>query len=873
MTQNVVSIETIIESKTKLTPMMAQYAEIKKNYQDSILLFRMGDFYEVFFEDAHKASQVLNIALTHRGKIGEYKIPMAGIPHHAANTYIDRLTSAGLRAAICEQVEDPKASKGIVKRAVTQVVSPGMPYDVDRAEANQNQYMVTVCHSRNIFYLALLDYTTGDFIGTTAATELELIEKIALYSPKEVISFLGQWENYPQMENFLKDRSILNTHLSLEHFDPKINHLYIEKLIKNYKKDTVLQETPEVLNAVSALSYYVCSTQKQENYVHIRPFRMEQVEGYLKIGLNTLKGIEIFPKSKETYKDSLLGFFDRAKTSMGSRELKRIFTRPLTDLSKIEQRQNIISTFISDTDLLKEIRESLTGIRDIERVMAKVSNRKANGADLLNLAHAISVYNTLWKKLSSLGPEVHEKLTTNVLKKLTTLAARLSATLNDEIGANLEKGNLIRPGADKKRDRLFKLTQNTAQTIVELENHYKEISGVTKLRIKHNNVFGYFIEISKGQSDKAHKSFVRKQTLVNCERYTTDELSKLEKEILHAKDKLYHLERKIFNDLLADVTALSKELLNLSRSFGKLDTLCALAWVARVEDFYKPEISDNKKILKIEGAWHPLIKNNIQDLFIPHDLELNSDKYFGLITGPNMAGKTTVMREMAIIQFLAQIGSFVPAKKAELGICDYIFSRLGANDDIVNGQSTFMVEMSETASILRHATDKSFIILDEVGRGTSTYDGMSIAWALVEHFANETKALCLFSTHYHELIDLVNDIDSAKNLTVETINHKGEVKFLYRLIEAGASQSFGLYVAKLAGVPKTVLKRSERILRELEKNHKLESNKMDLDQLSLFENQDQTSTIELDLKNLDVMNMTPLEAINKLYQIQSELKH
>ncbi len=877
-----VSLQTVLDSGQKLTPMMEQYSEVKINYPDTIVFFRMGDFYELFFEDAVRASQLLSITLTHRGKVGDFKIPMAGIPHHAASTYVDRLSSQGIKVAIAEQVEDPKEAKGIVKRAVTQIVSPGMPFDLDRSDSKSHFFMASfVKYNNGPFYLVLLDYTTGEFIGHSLSDKESLFEKLKNYSPKELIVYPGQLSK--ETQELADQMGSTITRVPEELFDIENTEIYLDKILPGFKKDKILKTHGDIHDALGALAYYVCSTQKLENFYHIRPFKMISDDEFLGVSDNTLKGIEILPRSKETWNISLLAHMNKTKTAIGLRTLKRLFMEPLKNLKRIQERQETIKFLFANPDLMEEVREILLEVRDIERIVAKTTTQKINAGDFLNLANSIKAYKDLEKVLPLTKLRAISKLSKKELTVLEELSNSIVKTINDEVGATLEKGNLIKKGANKKRDRLAGLLNQSADKIVELENKYKKLCGINNLRIKHNNVFGYFIEISKGQSKNAHKSFVKKQTLVNCERYMTPELEELEKELVTAKDKLQTLEREIYRDLIDQVVQHTSALGNLSSVLGMIDSFQSLAWTAYKEEFIQPEIQDKNQVFEVTQAWHPLIKKNLNELFVPHDISLNSKKYFGLITGPNMAGKTTVMREMAIIQFLAQIGSFVPAKKAKLGVCDYLFSRLGASDDIVNGQSTFMVEMSETATILRHATEKSFIILDEVGRGTSTYDGLSIAWALVENFVKNTKALCLFSTHYHELIELADELDHAQNFTVETINNDGDVKFLYRLLEEAASQSYGVHVAKLAGLPPLILHRSEEILRGLETDTPKKeiaptvSNQDYQDQLSIF-NFDTSSlttgeeaALE-DLKSIDLLNLTPIKALLKLEELVNGVK-
>jgi DNA mismatch repair protein MutS len=882
------TLNEIVDQGIKLTPMMAQYYTIRNEYEGTILFFRMGDFYEVFFEDAFLTGKLLNITVTHRGKLGEYKIPMAGMPHHAASTYIDRLTSQGYKVAICEQVEDPKLAKGIVKRAVTQVVSPGIPYDLEKINASENSYILSGHVDKNHFYLAALDFTTGEFKGFKSKSLEEFLDHIRMLNPKEFIASMGQWENYPELDDVLTRTGTLITHLSEEYFTEKFTTLYIEKLIPTYKRDQIIKVNKAILGPIGALGYYVSSTQNIEDFIQVKAFQMISEDGLLKITRPTLMGLEILPKTRETYQDSLLGFLDKTQSALGKRKLRQILEGPLTDISEISKRQQMISYFLDHSDKHEDIRDELSMVRDLERILAKMSTQKSTAQDLVNLSKSVKV----WEKIQSILKTDLKKsfsalptLKTNELNLLKDLSQEIDATINDEIGASLDKGNLIRTGSSKKRDKLWKLTNNTNEALLALEQRYRDETGISKLRVKSNNVAGYFIEISKSHTDKVPKYFDRRQTLVNAERYTTEELTEFEKEILSSKDKLERLERQIFKDLVSKISSKAKTIQTFGELLALIDCFQSLAWVSFQEDFVKPVIAEKKKILNITGAWHPLIKSIIREQFVCHNINFHKDKFFGLITGPNMAGKTTVMREMAIIQILAQVGCFVPCEIAELGICDYLFSRLGASDDILRGQSTFMVEMAETAEIIRHATDRSLIILDEVGRGTSTYDGLSIAWALVEHFIDTTKALTLFATHYHELIDLVAKKNGAVNLTVDISNDNGNVNFLYNLVEKGASQSFGIYVAKLAGLPGPILQRSQEILHNLEQEpasdkkiiKEFSEEKTDAGiQLGFFNESEinipeYLSKIEEELIDTDLLHITPLKALIKLNELKDTL--
>lgn len=870
------TLDQIIAKGVKLTPMMQQYATIKNKHREHLLLFRMGDFYEVFFEDAVKTTKILNIALTHRGKLGDTPIPMAGIPHHAAPTYIDRITGAGLKVAICEQVGDPKA-KGIVKREVTQICSPGIPFDLDKMESKENNYIISTLFSNERYLLIAFDFTNGDFFGQSFEYKEQFIDAIRLLAPKELITYMGQWEGFGEFNDYYNHHSVLKTHLSMEYFEKENTHVFLEKLIPGFERDRTLNDFPEVLSPIGALAYYLCSTGQAEHYFHIRPFKMFNDSETLKVSSYTLQGLEILPKSRDNYKDSLLGFLDCCRSSMGSRALKKQIIKPFFNKTKIKERQDLVEYLIQNSDSLFVIRESMDELRDLDRILSKISTKKANSSDLLSISSAMAVFHDLKEEIEKFPKKSLPEISSKEEAVLTELQELLQNAVNDEIGVTLEKGNFFNKGYHKKRDKLARMSTNVDEELVSLETKYREETGIQKLRIKNNNVAGFFIEISKNQSDSVPKYFDRRQTLVNSERYTTEELTQFEKEIINTKDKLLALDRELYLGLLDKVNEKATLIQKLAHFFGTLDAVAALSWVSFRENFSRPTIVA-KKHVELKGAWHPMIKANIAGQFIHHDLLLNEQVYFGLITGPNMSGKTTVMREVAIIQVLAQLGCFVPAQKAKLGLCDQLFSRLGASDDILKGQSTFMVEMSETAEIIRHATDKSMIILDEVGRGTSTYDGMSIAWALVEYLVAQTKAIGLFATHYHELIDLANELKAAKNLTVETSGNKDNVQFLYRLIEKGASQSFGIYVAKLAGLPPTLLHRANSILDNLETQQTKPIKEEQLvipgflDDEPVTKQSHFSEKIEQEMKDLNIYELTPLDVMNWLSEKQSELR-
>ncbi len=868
-----IMLDDAVEKGVKLTPMMSQYYNIKKEYKDMLLFYRMGDFYELFFEDAIEASKILNITLTKRGKVAELEIPMAGIPHHAAPNYIDRLTGIGKKVAIAEQVEDPKLAKGIVKRQVTQVATPGIPYDYDKLNENSVNFIGSCFYQNNKYGLALIDYTTGDFLGFSFDDEESLLKRIELISLKEFLIFHDQFSNKHIIHSLLSRKKTLVTFLPKETFDPSYNEIYIDQLIPQYKKDKTLSQESHLFPSLSALAYYVCTTQSNDEIAHLKPFKLESLHHVMNISYDTLTGLEILPKAQGDYQNSLLGFLDHTKSAVGKRFLRRAFTQPLTNQTHIEQRQDQIETLIDKISSIEEIRSQIDELRDIERILAKLTTNKISASDMLNLANSVELYNSINKTLKN------DSLTLDLPKifkvsKLKDLSKDIKMALSDEIGASLDKGNLIKDGFSTKRDKLHKTLSKSTDNILKLEENFRKSTGIPTLKIKFNNVAGYFIEVSKSHIGKLPKTFSRRQTLVNCERYSHEELTVFEEQLMKAKAKLYKVEAEIFEDLKLEIKSNVTPLQELSFWFGTLDFLQCLSWSAYQNNYSRPEIS-SEQCVQISNGHHPLIKKSLKDQFVEHSIDLRSDCYFGLITGPNMSGKTTVMREVAIIQFLMQIGSFVPAKKAKLSITDFIFSRLGASDDITRGQSTFMVEMSETSEILRHATSKSLILLDEIGRGTSTYDGLSIAWSLVEYFILKVKATTLFSTHYHELIELVDSFTHAKNLTVRTLDVNGDIKFLYELIEQGAAQSFGINVAKLAGLPSEVVYRASEVLKGLEEKDSHQSNNQkktnqlemfDLPKDSVFE--EKYNKLKKSVDQIDVMNQAPLKTLAQVQKLQ-----
>ena len=875
------TLDNLVKSGAKLTPMMSQYYEIKKENKDKIVLFRMGDFYEVFFEDAKELAKILNIAQTHRGKIADTPVPMAGIPHHAAANYVDRLTSVGKRVAICEQIQDPKDAVGIVKRAVTQVVSPGIPYDLNQADQAQNFYLASCYMDNNLFSLCFIDFSSGKFFGFDQQTVDDAINLLEKYRPKEIVLYPGQFARLRTLEQKIDQLEILRNILSEDYFLPSNSDYELSRFVPNYRQDKIIGPRISLQKALCGLTNYFGNTQGQVDLNHIEQFKLVPTDKFMKASGQTLTGLEVLPRDYQTRQSSLLGYCDKTKTAMGKRHLKKLFMHPHKDIKTIENRQNVIESLILSAEKSRDLRDQLSEIRDIERVLTKITLGKGTSHDLLSFSNSFDAYKNIKPILDSLNlrKELASKMNAEADKKLSCLSKIFQDTFNDDPGASLEKRNLIKKGFHTQRDRLWELSENSEQSFNQLETKYLEQTDIPKLKIKRNNIHGHFIEVSKTHSNKIPSYFVRRQTLVNSERYTTDELSSLDKDALVAKERLQSVEREILTKNFESFKNESKLVITFCRFIEEVDVLQSLAHIAYLENWSKPKMTSRGQNFKMIGAWHPLIKKSIGETFVTHDLELNKDCYFGLITGPNMAGKTTVMREVAIIQILAQIGSFVPAKEVETSICDYVFSRLGASDNIQQGQSTFMVEMSETAEITRHATKNSLVILDEIGRGTSTYDGLSIAWSLVNFFNNKIKCRTLFATHYHELIEVIDRLKTAKNLTVRTKKEGENIHFLYELIEQGANQSFGIYVAKLAGLPTSVLVEAQNILHKLETGKKEEPN----NQLSFFDgpakeevkaepliNNNEVEALNY-LKELNINALTPIDSLLKIKELQERL--
>ncbi|MGU9142551.1 DNA mismatch repair protein MutS [Clostridium perfringens] len=808
----------------KLTPMMRQYFEIKENYKDCILFFRLGDFYEMFFEDAETAARELELVLTGRDCGLEKRAPMCGIPFHASNSYIGRLVAKGYKVAICEQVEDPKFAKGIVKRDVIKVITPGTYTDSSFVEETKNNYIMTIYADleRNRCSLAITDISTGDFLATEGELEKGVIlDEISKFNPKEII-LLDSLD-----QELIKDITLTTPALisrkPIEYFEENF-----EEVLNNQFGEKSNSLSLMVKKSSNALVKYILDTQKI-SLTNINDIEVYSLVDFMTIDLSSRRNLELTENLREkSKKGSLLWVLDKTETSMGSRMLRRWIEEPLVNKEKITLRLNAVEELFNDLSLNDSLKEALHDIYDIERILGKISNKNANAKDLIALKTSIgkipNVKGIIENCTSSLLNDYY-----NNLDDLRYIYELLEKSIKEDPSLTLKDGDLIKDGFNSEIDELRLAKTNGKDWISSLENREREFTGIKSLKVGFNKVFGYYIEISKANySSIPEGRYIRKQTLANAERFITPELKEIEEKLLGASEKLCSLEYDIFLDIRNEVENHIDRLKTTAKIIAELDCISNLAFVALENDFIKPEINEDGET-KIENGRHPVVEKVIpKGEFIPNDTIINKDdNQLLIITGPNMAGKSTYMRQVAIITLMCQIGSFVPASKANISVVDKIFTRIGASDDLAGGKSTFMVEMWEVSNILKNATENSLVLLDEVGRGTSTYDGLSIAWSVIEYICKNKNLRCktLFATHYHELTKLEGEIHGVRNYSVAVKEVDNNIIFLRKIIEGGADQSYGIEVAKLAGIPDEVINRAKEILETLE----MESSKDNLD--------------------------------------------
>ncbi|MHC4554329.1 MAG: DNA mismatch repair protein MutS [Planctomycetota bacterium] len=869
------------KTEEKLTPAMKQFHHFKQKYPDAVLFFRMGDFYETFHEDARTVSRVLGLVLTSRGKSAGNPIPLAGLPYHAVDGYLKKMLQAGYKVAVCEQVEDPKKAKGVVKRDVVRVVTPGTLTDDMLLDAKEDNYLCAISLGRKDAALSWVDISTGHFY-VQQVTESKIVDEVLRLGPREVLlaECRGQLFEAEQKKMIKQIEQLTGAVITerpgwfFDSFRAK------EKLLKHFQTNTLegfgIADDFEGIRAAGAILEYLDETQKTA-LGHITSIRLRQPMQYLQIDPTSLRSLEVLRTIRgESAKGTLLEAIDQTATGMGSRMLRAWVCMPLRQVNAIEARQDAIAELISDDALSADIRKQFKHIADTERIVARISTYRTTPKDLvalgITLATIPQVRTTLANCSVALLKDLHSRC-----DSMDELADLLNRAIEQEPPSHMRDGGVIRTGYNEELDKLRSIAKDGKTWLAEYQQREIQRTGIERLKIGFNKVFGYYIELNHRDSDKAPAEYVRKQTIKNAERYITDELKKYEEQVLGARDKGLELELSLFEQVRHETTKYIRRLQALAQVLATLDCLASLAYLARQNHYIRPKITEGKELNIIEGK-HPVLAQILGAEFVPNDVNLSDDgKDLAIITGPNMAGKSTYIRQVALLVLLAQTGSFIPAKKAQIGIVDRIFTRVGASDELIRGQSTFMVEMTETANILNNATDKSLVILDEVGRGTSTYDGLSLAWAITEHLANEIHCRTLFATHYHELTELGQLLVNVKNLNVAVREWAGDVVFLHKIVPGGTDKSYGVHVAKLAGVPKSILTRSNEILKDLENTfakeaagEHLSKNKTTDDEQMLFV-QKHKSVLDK-LNGLDVNTLTPIEAINLLAEIQQEMQ-
>ncbi len=868
-----------------VTPMMQQYLDMKEQYKDCILFFRLGDFYEMFFKDAEVASRELEITLTGKDCGLEERAPMCGVPFHAADTYISRLINKGFKVAICEQVEDPALAKGLVKREVIRIVTPGTVVDSSMLDEKKNNYLLSIYRNKLYFGIAAVDVSTGEFSKTKVTfgnTLNKLIDEIAKFSPSEIITNNELYKDDALSSMLRKRFGAYISSFEDEYFEDK----YSCKKLKDKFKDIEINETSYDYsnNAAGALLEYLEQTQKV-NLEHIQTLNSYSMEEYMIIDASTRRNLELCETMREKQrKGTLLWVLDRTMTSMGGRTLRKWVELPLINLEDINDRLNSVAEFKDKFMLRMELRELLKRVYDIERLMGKIILGNANCRDLIALKNSIGQIPYIKNILGDCCADFNI-IKNSQLDPLDDIFELIEASISEDSPVSVKEGGIIKAGYNEEVDKYREATTKGKGWIAELESTEREKTGIKNLKIGFNRVFGYYIEVTKSNYAQVPEGYIRKQTLANCERYITQELKEIEESVLGAEEKVIDLEYKIFIEIKEQIAASVKRIKSSATALSELDAVISLSEVADRENYCMPEISDDM-LIEINEGRHPVVEKTIDSgSFVPNDTIIDDDENrLAIITGPNMAGKSTFMRQVALIVLMAQIGSFVPATSAKIGIVDRIFTRVGASDDLSSGQSTFMVEMSEVANILKNATGRSLLILDEIGRGTSTFDGLSIAWSVIEYISDAEKmgARTLFATHYHELTELEGKLTGIKNYYIAVKEKGDDITFLRKILRGGADDSYGIQVAKLAGVPQPVIDRAKEILAELDyadigkknlKSRKIKlpiTGQMDLFNLSSTTKND--SEVIEDLKNIDVSTLTPLDALNTLYRLQTKAR-
>ncbi len=863
------------------TPMMQEYLKTKEEYKDCILFYRLGDFYEMFFDDATLASKELELTLTGKACGMEEKAPMCGVPFHAADSYINRLVSKGYRVAICEQVEDPKEAKGLVKREVIRVVTPGTNMDQMALDESSNNYIISLYFNKGIYGISCCDITTADFLLTEAADTKKVIDELYKYNPSEIIYSKSLMESDLELNGIADKLSCALSFIDDSNFEESLT---IKTLLTHFKLHSLeglgLIDFPIGRVAAGALLLYLKDTQKSDlsHLTHLTPYTDGK---YMLLDSATRRNLELTETIRDKQKrGSLLWVLDKTKTAMGARQLKKYIEQPLLSVDEIIKRQDAIEDMLSSVIDTEEIREYLLKIYDLERLITKITYQSANPRDLIAFKISLERLPDIKYILSHFESRLLKELNSKI-EDLQDLYKLIDNAILEEPPISSRDGDIIKEGFNEEIDKLRKAKTQGKQWLADLEAKERETTGIKNLKVKYNKVFGFYLEVTNSYKDLVPDYYVRKQTLANAERYYTPELKELEDSILGAEDRLNLLEYEYFKKVRETIASKVNDIQSTASAIAQVDALASLATVARNNNYVRPVIN-NRGALDIKDGRHPVVeKLTANDQFIANDCYLDeSTNTIAIITGPNMAGKSTYMRQVALIVLMAQIGSFVPAASARVGVCDRIFTRVGASDDLSTGQSTFMVEMNEVANILNNATSRSLLILDEIGRGTSTYDGLSIAWAVVEYISDKIGAKTLFATHYHELTELEGQISGVHNYCIAVSENGEDIVFLRKIIPGGADQSYGIQVARLAGLPEDLLKRARVIVNSLNESdiaavsdkitmqEKLEAKLKDIqsEKISAYDNEILTT-----IKSMDITKITPLEAINMLYDFHEKV--
>ncbi|MCI5701119.1 MAG: DNA mismatch repair protein MutS [Lachnospiraceae bacterium] len=872
--------------------MMQEYLKTKEEYKDCILFYRLGDFYEMFFEDALTVTKELEITLTGKDCGLEERAPMCGVPYHAADTYVNRLIERGYKVAICEQVSDPKTSKGLVKREVVRVVTPGTNINTQSLDESKNNYLMSIVYLENNYGIAISDISTGICLVTEVDKERKLLDEINKYAPSEIICNEAFYMSGIDMEDLHHRLGIMVYSLDAWYFDDELcirtlkDHFHVSSMeglgLKDYEGGMI---------AAGALFQYLFETQKtsMDHMTTITPYVTDR---YMMLDSSTRRNLELVETLREKQKrGTLLWVLDKTKTAMGARKLRSMVEQPLIDKEQIEERLDAIESMNGDAITREEIREYLQPVYDLERLVSRISYQSANPRDLIALKTSMGMLPHIKTQLKNFRKSALLKKLYEDLDDLSDLYEIIEASIIEEPPLAMKEGGIIKDGYNEHVDNYRQAKTEGKTWLAELEAQEREKTGIRNLKIKYNKVFGYYLEVTNSFKNLVPDYYMRKQTLTNAERYITPRLKELEDMILGAEDKLFALEYELFSQVRNKIAKEMVRIQKTAKAVAMIDVIASLSLVAERSHFVRP-VMNTKGIIDIKNGRHPVVEKMVDnDMFIPNDTYLdNGDKRVSIITGPNMAGKSTYMRQAALIVLMAQIGSFVPADSARIGIVDRIFTRVGASDDLASGQSTFMVEMTEVANILRNATNRSLLILDEIGRGTSTFDGLSIAWAVVEHISN-TKLLgakTLFATHYHELTELEGKIPGVNNYCIAVKERGDDIVFLRKIVQGGADKSYGIQVAKLAGVPDSVIQRAKELVDELsdaditaavadltapkQKKKKVHYDQVDLTQMSLFDTV-QDDDIIRELSELDISNLTPIEALNTIYRLQNKIKN